>query len=126
MKLNNFELIPFNNITAINIYKNDHAKSVSIKNSLTFPGCSAADCTSEPGNYDNEKKGVSLNFSVRFPELDDSEPFEVLIHFEINDSFEYVVAENLLDGVYHEKDNPWRTKISRMPLTEDLSEKLII
>ena len=127
MKLDNFELIPFNDITAINIYKDAHAKNVLIKNDLTFPGYTAADCTREPGNYDtSERKGVGLNFSIKFPDLDDKDPYEVLIHFEMNDSFEYVIAENLLDGAYHEKENPWRTKISNNPLVEELAGKLII
>ena len=125
MELNNFELIPFNEITAINIYKNAHAKSVFVKNDLTFPGYTAADCTSEPGN-NTEKKGVSLNFSIKFSELEDSEPYEVVIHFEIDDSFNYVVAENILDGAYHEKDNPWRIGLPKISTNEKFSEDLII
>ena len=127
MTLNNFELISFNDITAINVYKNSHAQSVLIKNDLTFPGYTAADCTNEPGDFNNAvRKGVGLNFSIRFPELDDNKPYEVLIHFEINDSFEYVVAENLLDGAYHENNNPWLTEISQTSSIEELSNKIII
>ena len=127
MNLNQFELIPFNDITAINQYKNEHAKTVLIKNVITFPGTNAADSINEPGNYGcSEKKGVSLNFNIQFPDLLDKEPYEVMIHFEINDSFEYVVTEELLDGAYHESDNPWRTPISDSPILKELSEKILL
>ena len=127
MNLNQFELIPFNDITAINQFKNEHAKTVFIKNVLTFPGNTAADSTSEPGNLGfSEKKGVALNFTLQFPDLPDKEPYEVMIHFEINDSFEYVVAENLLDGAYHESENPWRRPLGDRSVPIELSEKLLI
>lgn len=129
MNLNNFELIPFSDITAINLYKNEHAKTVCIENHLMFPGNTAADCISEPDAFgNNEKKGVALNFSIQFPDLPepDNEPYEVMIHFEINDIFEYVVTEELLDGAYHESNNPWRKGIALSPDFEKLSEKLII
>ena len=127
MNLNQFELIPFNDITAINQFKNEHAKTVFIKNVLTFPGNTAADSTREPGNLGySEKKGVALNFTLQFPDLPDNEPYEVMIHFEINDSFEYVVAENLLDGAYHESENPWRNPLENTSLPKELSDKLLI
>lgn len=60
MNLNQFELIPFNDITAINQFKNEQAKSVCIKNKITFPGNTATDSTSEPRNFGySEKKGGS-------------------------------------------------------------------
>lgn len=127
MNLNQFELIPFNDITAINQFKNEHAKTVFIKNNLTFPGNTAADSTSEPGNYGySEKKGVVLNFTLQFPDLSDNEPYEVMIHFEINDSFEYVITENLLDGAYHESENPWRNPLRDTSLPKEISDKLLI
>lgn len=127
MNLNQFELIPFNDITAINQFKNEHAKTVFIKNVLTFPGNTAADSTSEPGNLGySEKKGVALNFTLQFPDLPDNEPYEVMIHFEINDSFEYAITENLLDGAYHESENPWRMPLGDRSVPIELSEKLLI
>lgn len=127
MNLNQFELIPFNDITAINQFKNEQAKSVCIKNKITFTGNTAADSTSEPRNFGySEKKGVALNFTLQFPDLPDKEPYEVMIHFEINDSFEYVVTENLLDGVYHESENPWRKPIEDIPIAKELSDELLI
>ena len=94
---------------------------------LTFPGNTAADSTSEPGKFGySEKKGVALNFTLQFPDLPDNEPYEVMIHFEINDSFEYVVAENLLDGAYHESENPWRRPLGDRSVPRELSEKLLI
>ena len=127
MNLNQFELIPFNDITAINQFKNEHAKTVFIKNVLTFPGNTAADSTSEPGKFGySEKKGVALNFTLQFPDLPDNEPYEVMIHFEINDSFEYAITENLLDGAYHESENPWRMPLGDRSVPIELSEKLLI
>lgn len=127
MNLNQFELILFNDITAINQYKNEHAKTVCIKNILTFPGNTAADSINEPGNYGcSEKKGVSLSFTIQFPDLPDNKPYEVMIHFEINDSFEYVVSEELLDGAYHESENPWRKPMSDTSILKELSEKILI
>lgn len=127
MNLNQFELIPFNDITAINQFKNEHAKTVFIKNVLTFPGNTAADSTSEPGNLGySEKKGVALNFTLQFSDLPDNEPYEVMIHFEINDSFEYAITENLLDGAYHESENPWRMPLGDRSVPIELSEKLLI
>ena len=127
MNLNQFELIPFNDITAINQFKNEHAKTVFIKNVLTFPGNTAADSTSEPGKFGySEKKGVALNFTLQFPDLPDNEPYEVMIHFEINDSFEYAITENLLDGAYHESENPWRRSLGDRSVPIELSGKLLI
>ncbi len=127
MNLNQFELIPFNDITAINQFKNEHAKTVFIKNVLTFPGNTAADSTSEPGKIGySEKKGVALNFTLQFPDLLDNEPYEVMLHFEINDSFEYAITENLLDGAYHESENPWRRPLGDSSVPIELSEKLLI
>jgi len=127
MNLNQFELIPFNDITAINQFKNEQAKTVCIKNKITFPGNTAAYSTSEPRNFGySEKKGVALNFTLQFPDLPDKEPYEVMIHFEINDSFEYVVTENLLDGAYHESEKPWRKPIEDIPIAKELSDELLI
>ena len=127
MNLNQFELIPFNDITAINQFKNEQAKTVFIKNVLTFPGNTAADSTSESGNLGySEKKGVALNFTLQFPDLPDNEPYEVMLHFEINDSFEYAITENLLDGAYHESENPWRMPLGDRSVPIELSEKLLI
>ena len=119
MKLDNFELISFSDITAINIYKDSHAKPVSIRNVLSFTGKNAVCSTREPGNFGHgEKKGIGLNFSIQFPDLEDTEPYEVLIYFEINDFLEYVLAENILDGAYHESDNPYKKVIT--PSTKEL------
>lgn len=116
--LNNFGVIPFNDITAINIYKDDHAKPVHIKNNFSFPGNTAADSTSEPTLVGYcERKGISLLFTIDFPDLQDSEPYNVLIHFEVDDSFEYKVKEGLLDGAYHVGEDPF----SKANQTEDIN-----
>ena len=128
MELCNFELIPFSDITAINIYKNGHAKPVEIKNNVTFSCNNAVTSTTEPGLHGgNEKKGASFDFSIQFPELTDAEPYDVLIHFNVDDSFEYVVTENLLDGAYHKGDEPWE-KPMRLEHNnlEDLCKNIII
>lgn len=108
LNLTNFGIVPFNDITAINIYKDEHAKSVHIRNNFSFPGNTAADSTSEPtitGSY--ERKGISLLFTIDFPDLQDSEPYNVSIHFEVDDSFEYRIKEGLLDGAYHVGEDPF-------------------
>ena len=108
LNLTNFGVIPFNDITAINIYKDDHAKTVHIKNNFSFPGNTAADSTSEPtleGAY--ERKGIGILFTISFPDLQDSESYNVSIHFEVDDSYEYIVKEGLLDGAYHVGEDPF-------------------
>lgn len=113
LNLNNFGIIPFNDITAINIYKNDHAKQVYIRNDFSFPGNTAADCTSEPTmNGVCERKGIGILFTIKFPEMLDSEPYNVSIHFQVDDSFEYKVKEEFLDGAYHSGKDPLSNVIS--------------
>lgn len=127
MELCNFELIPFYEITAINIYKDEHAKPVRIKNILAFSCNTVAVNTREPGLYGcSERKGLGLDFSIQFPEIEDSEPYDVLIHFEIDDSFEYVVTEHLLDGAYHKGDKPWEKPMKQKYSPEHLCNNLII
>ena len=36
---------------------------------------------------------------------------DLLIHFNIDDSYEYVVTEDILDGAYHKGDTPWEKPI---------------
>lgn len=107
LNINNFGVIPFNDITAINTYKDEHAKKIYIKNNFNFPGNTTADSTSEPTNVGSyERKGIRMIFTIEFPELDDCEPYNVSIHFEVNDSFEYKVKEEFLDGAYHIGEDP--------------------
>lgn len=112
LNLTNFGVVPFNDITAISIYKDEHAKSIYIKNKFSFPGNTAADSTSEPTLAGScERKGISLLFTIDFPDLQDSKPYNVSIHFEVDDAFEYKVNEGLLDGAYHVGEDPF-SKVS--------------
>lgn len=108
LNLENFGLISFSDITAINIYKDSHAKTVTIPNEFSYFGNSAADKYNEPNREScYEKKGISFGFRIAFPDMADNKPYNVIAHFELNSDFEYEIQKGLLDGAYHCDEDPF-------------------